>query len=95
MAFARLGIVPAQGMEPTSDVHLAAFAHVLGAELRQGAPSDTPAPFVVSCTCPSATFQRMLVSTLNVVRAVPVAVYVTAGSSQDGRCVVRDSNPSW
>src|SRR5919199_5868194 len=35
---------------------------------------------VASCTRPSASFQRALVATLKVVRAVPVAVYVTAGS---------------
>src|ERR671933_1588184 len=36
---------------------------------------------VASCVWPSASFRRVLVATLNVVRAVPVAVYVTAGSS--------------
>src|ERR687886_2454733 len=35
---------------------------------------------VASCAWPSASFRRVLVATLNVVRAVPVAVYVTSGS---------------
>src|SRR5919202_684277 len=35
MALARRGILPAQGMEPASNVDAAAFTHVLGADLGQ------------------------------------------------------------
>src|ERR687886_35917 len=55
--------------------------------LRYWAPTSARAPqatqrvhSVASCAWPSASFQRARVATLNVVRAVPVAVYVTSGS---------------
>ena len=80
MPFAGRGILPAQRMEPASNVDAAAFTHVLGADLGQGPHATQRVHSVASCAWPSASFQCWLVATLNVVRAVPVAVYVTAGS---------------
>ena len=44
MAFARQGIFPAERVQPACHLHTAAFAHVLGTELAQGAPGHAAGP---------------------------------------------------
>ena len=58
MAFARHGIVPAQGMEPACHVHTTALGHILGADLGQRTPGDAATPLGGLLAWPSASFQR-------------------------------------
>ena len=80
MTLARRGILPAQRMEPARDIDVAALV-TYWAQTSANVPQAMHGVHsVVSCTWLAASFQRKLVAMLNVVRAVPVAVYFTSGS---------------